>query len=105
MSIVIRDGNIERSGNVPLILLPAKFKSCSEYLAQPVKLRRIVEMSSFKLLKPRFSECKLHMSLMDFTHSRSRGLLKLLRLRSSSVKLEVALITHSNILEDEKVFP
>jgi hypothetical protein len=49
-SIVIRDGNIERSGNVPVILLSLKLKSCNEYLAQPDNLRRIVEMSSFKLL-------------------------------------------------------
>jgi hypothetical protein len=98
-SIVIRDGNIERLGNVPVIWLLLKLKSCSEYLAQPDNLRKIVEMFSFKLLSARFSECKLHMSLMVFIVPSSSLLDK-----SSFVKLEVALNTHSNIFDDEKVF-
>jgi hypothetical protein len=65
-SIVIRDGNIERLGNVPVTWLLLKLKSCSEYLAQPDNLRKIVEMFSFKLLLSRCNECKAHMSLKDF---------------------------------------
>jgi hypothetical protein len=47
-SIDFKFGNIERSGNLPVIWFPYNIKFCSEYLAHRDDSGRIVEMSSLK---------------------------------------------------------
>jgi len=121
----IRDGNVERFGNVPVILFWLKLKYRCEYLAQPDNFERNVEISSFNLLISRDNECKVHISLTDSRNPPCSSLpdkssisswflmlqksyemvpLKMLLLRSSLIKFEVVLNTHSNVSDDEKVF-